>query len=116
MIGSLTKRVNYITTRGETATVCRECKGYYKDGHYVKGKVSKHTIKASIQPATGKEILQLAEGDRMKQVLSVYTYDEIKVNDTMIRDSLEYEMQKVEKRMNHYKGTAVLKDDEISIG
>ena len=79
----------------ETVTLKRSAAGSYVSGHYVAGTESSSSIDANIQPLPGKEILQLPEADRNRESLKVFSESEILVNDTIVRSSKNYEVQKV---------------------
>lgn len=79
---------------------------------------STFSIKANVQPVTGFEILQVAEADRTRQVLNVWTDTELCVDDKILRDGAKYEVQAVENwdqtktRLSHYKARAIKIDVE----
>lgn len=104
----------------EKITIKREAAGgEYVDGHYVPASDESPapTAKASIQPLTGKEIIQLPESDRIRQPIRIYTDYQLNTKDIVVRksDSKEYEIQSVENwapfgRLQHYKGVGLLVD------
>ncbi len=72
------------------------------------------TIKGSVQPLTGKEILQVAEGDRNRRHINIFTQDEAKVDDKVLWKEDLFEIQTVECwefdgpcELAHYKIRAV---------
>ena len=105
-------KIPYIITKGECAKVCRKAKGAYVDGFYSDGKSCEFDIVASIQPLTGREILQVPEGDRLREHFNIFSEFKMQVNDVMIKDSLKYEVQKVEDWNEYTKSIAVLNDGQ----
>lgn len=104
----------------EKITIRREdAGGEYVDGHYVAvdDESPAPTAKVSIQPLTGKEIIQLPESDRIRQPIRIYTDYQLDTNDIIVRksDNKEYEIQSVENwapfgRLQHYKAIGLLVD------
>lgn len=102
----------------ETITIKREgAGGDYVDGYYVAGPISSTTERANIQPLGGSDLIQLAESDRLREPVRMYTAIELIENDLITRslDGRIYEIQKkgnwaVFGRLRHYKTIGLLKD------
>ncbi len=96
----------------ETVTIKRKATGSYVNGHYVEGTETSSSIKAGVQPLTGKELLQLVEADRNRESLKVFTTSEIRINDIVIRSGKTYEVQKVNDlsvySISHYEAVMLL--------
>ena len=104
--------------RTEAIQVNREGSGGdFVDGHRVSAADDVFKGEGSIQPLNGKEILQLPESDRIRQVVKVYTSLFMETNDKMTRlsDNAEFEIQRSENwnvfnMLQHYKAIAFLQD------
>jgi hypothetical protein len=103
----------------EAITIKRYAEGTYDEyGNYTDGTETVITgEKGSIQPISGKEVLQVPEGDRFKQIYKLYTSYQVLVNDIIVRvsDSIEYEVKSVSNyasfgMLQHYKAILYLKD------
>ena len=96
----------------ESLTLKRRASGSYVSGHYVQGSESTSTIYANVQPLSGEQILQLPEADRKKEGYSLFSEDEMRVNDIIVRDSKNYEIQTVYPYQNqpipHYEGVMII--------
>lgn len=102
-------------------TVKRESAGEYVNGMWVPGTPeSDFTINASWQPANGKDLQVLSEGERLRVVYKGYTDTKLYPSDPKTQsdgdkivspDGLEYEVIRVENwqnnLLNHYKFMAV---------
>ena len=96
---------------GQPVTVRRKSAGKYgEDGFYVPGEACEFTAIMSAQPMVGKEVLQLDEGDRVREHLKVYTTTDVRVDDRFTIDCKQYEIRKVDTWPNHRKAIAVLID------
>ena len=98
-----------------TYAVKRTAEGSYTNGVHNSGSVTNLTIKGNCQPVSGDDIIQLSEGDRKKQLLKIYTEEELKVNDVVTVDGKPYEAHPAknytrQNRLNHYKTILILKD------
>ena len=98
-----------------TYNVQRKAEGSYTNGVFNEGASSIFTVKGNCQPVSGDDILQIPEGDRKRQLLKIYTEDELMVNDIVTVDGKEFEAHPVEnwarqERLNHYKTILILKD------
>ena len=93
----------------------------YGDPTYIKGRAVQgvsisNSGLASIQPLNGKEILQLAEGDREKESIKVFTDQVALINNAdLIRASGDiFELQGVKNWMDHtiphYRGVGVKRE------
>lgn len=56
-----------------TYTVTRYGAGSYSNGGATLGSSSTFTIRASVQPATGRELQRLPEGERVRDWLAIWT-------------------------------------------
>lgn len=72
------------------------------------------TIRGNVQPISGYERLQLAEGDRTRDVMWLFTTDEVRADDLITRKGTVYEIQVVEdwrqQRLSHYRCRMVRRD------
>ncbi len=63
--------------------------------------------RGNIQPISGKEILQVDEGDRKRGVRNLFTKTEIKEDSTILFKDIEYEVRTVEDwdqgKLSHFK-------------
>ena len=73
----------------ESVKVSRRATGSYDQdtGYYTQGELTEFTIDASVQPASGREIEQLAEGDRIRNPKMMFTKTKIELNDYIEYDS-----------------------------
>ena len=100
----------------ENITIKRFIEGSYIKGHYQQGISISFTGLGNIQPLNGKELLQLAEGDREKESIKIYSFDLAFQNDDILIDqySNEYELQKIknnsDKLLPHYKAIGLKKN------
>lgn len=62
---------------GATYQVTRKAASTYVDGKAVAGASTTFEIVASIQPVSGREILQFAESERTREMRAVYTETEL---------------------------------------
>jgi len=85
----------------ETINVFRKTAGYYVNGHYIEGDETEIEIEASVQPLTGNEFLQLAEGDRYKEAWKVFSVSEIRANDAVTRLGKTYEVRRPSDYSSH---------------
>ena len=104
---SLRNKVTYAVTRKAT--------GSYPNGVYAEGPTTNFNITGNCQPVSGDEILQIAEGDRKKQILKLYSSTELRKNDVVTVDNKPFEANPVEDwtrqgRLQHYKIILILKD------
>jgi len=100
----------------ETVAVKRYATTYTK-GRPVKTLSSSFTARGNIQPLSGKEVLQLPEGDRTSENLWMYTATEIAVNDEITRLGKVYEARESQNwstqgMLQHYKVRLVKKDGQ----
>lgn len=100
----------------ESLTVKRDLNlgKYGSDGYPKQQKFETFTFTGSVQPISGLEILQVPEGDRTRQVMNVFTSFELKGEDLVVRDGVDYEVRTVEKwvqlSLAHFKARIVRKD------
>ena len=84
-----------------TYTVTRYAAGDYDEGVYEEGATSTFTIDASVQPAGGKDLERLPEGERLKDYLTVLTPTELRTRadaaspDRVSIDGATYEVVEV---------------------
>lgn len=78
--------------------------GSYVAGRWVEGTAETFEITASIQPATPKELQRLPEGDRVRDVIAIWTTTELRVAaspaaqaDRVTYAGAVYEVQAVER-------------------
>ncbi len=73
----------------------------YVDSKYVKGVWKKGlettiTVDAFVHPCSGKDLLSLPEGERVKQTLKIYTDEKLKDSDIICIRSEKYKVYNVE--------------------
>lgn len=79
---------------GELLTIRRYEPGKLYRGVYKKsGKYEEFKARCSFQPMSGRETLQLPEGDRLKSHVKVYSDFPMKRNDIIFRKGEEFEVQ-----------------------
>lgn len=87
----------------------------YVEGAHVAGTDSVFKIECNVQPVTGNALLQLSDGERNRQPLSLFTKTEMKIKDVVTRRGIPYEVLRVEDwtghgPLSHYAATMVTKD------
>lgn len=60
----------------------RETPGKYVDGYYVDCAVQTFAIMATVEPLDGNDLLLLAEGERTREAIRIYTASELLTVDT----------------------------------
>ncbi len=102
--------------KNETITIKRRASGVHRDGHYRKGDMTTYSVSVNVQPAVGRDLLQVPEGDRTREHKKIYSKFEIKINDIIIRYGIKYEVQTVSDWKNfcidHYESVAVKMDNQ----
>lgn len=107
--------------RNETITVVTGAKsgGSLNDkGRWSDGATTSTEMRANVQPLSGKEVLQLSEGDRTRQTLKIYVDSPVLANDRITRnlDGLKYEVLKVDhwifQNIPHFKAIVALLDSQ----
>lgn len=101
----------------EAITVTRTAVGSYVAGRYVPGSAQDMDAAGNIQPLTGKELLQLPEGERQRQAKKIYTAFALENGDVVTRaDGIRYEVQAVEDwtefNQPHYKARLMRIEDQ----
>jgi len=79
--------------------VKRRAAGTYTNGTFVPGAESQISIKGSVQPLSGSELLLLPEGERVRAKCKMYSHDGLKtasVNDATIADRVVVEGRDLE--------------------
>lgn len=96
-------------------TVLRETPGGYVQGLFVPGPRSTLTIEASIQPATGEDMITAPEGRRLQDMVKAYTSSDLlqgeeatgQQPDIIVWRGYGYEVVSIEARqmgvIDHYK-------------
>ncbi len=82
--------------------------GSYSGGVHVPGSSTNVKIKGSIHALTGKDVNQLAPGDKISHGLILLSRDLMKVNDIITVDGEPFEVRPVKNRtrhnvLNHYR-------------
>lgn len=94
-----------ITTSGianENITITRFTEGSWDGGHYVPGISISLTGTANIQPLNGRDLLQLAEGDRLRESIKVFTEVVVEDDDELTRENGDvFELQNVKDWRDH---------------
>lgn len=99
-----------IISKGGKFNCQRFSGGSYVSGIYEKGPCTPFEVRASIQPLTAREILNLPEADRTKDHRKMYTVTEMRPYDIVFIGPRKYEVRGVEEWDNHYKVLLRLKD------
>ncbi len=101
--------------KSKTLTVNRPSGGARVNGRWVPGSTSSFTIKTSVQPANGKDLEALEEGQRTSEILKIYPSTELKTidqhisqeADIVVNDGKNYTVVHVGENtndiINHYK-------------
>ena len=87
----------------------------YIDGNHVPGTDTTFNVQGNVQPVSGNALLQLADGERNRQPLFLFTETEMKLKDVVTRKGIEYEVIRVEDwtghgPLSHYAAMMVSKD------
>lgn len=82
-----------IITKDENLTVFREGCVEYLDGKPVKKNVTQFDIRCNIQPMGGRDLLLVPEGDRFRDPFWIWTTEDIKINDRVVRCGYNYQVQ-----------------------
>ena len=89
-----------IATHGSTYTVTRRATGAYVAGIWTDGASSTFTITAYVEPASGRDLKTLTEGQRTEDARTVYTETELRATaggpDSISIGGEAYEVVKVE--------------------
>ncbi len=81
---------------GECIVVKRPEAGRFNKGRWESSnRFDEFEAQGSFQPMSGRETMQLPEGDRLKSHVKFYTKTKIKRNDILVRDDEEYQVQVV---------------------
>jgi len=99
-------------------TVERRTGDIYVNGHLKPGATTVvANVKANVQPLTGAEILQLPEGDRIRQHKWAFARYEFKVNDIITYKGIKFEVQMVEDWSDfciaHYRARMVKVNEQF---
>src|SRR5258706_9312645 len=81
----------------ETLPVVREGCVTYVDGKPRKSASTIHEVECNVQPLAGRELLLVPEGDRHKEQYWLWTADDIRVNDRVVRCGANYQVQVVQQ-------------------
>jgi hypothetical protein len=118
------KSMGLISRFGSTFTVLRYNPGQYIKGHWVGGaSMDEFEIIASIQPLTGRELMEQPEGERTRDQIKLYTTSGLHTAvesqqmkaDIVVYKNKQYEVTKVESwdfpidGAAHFKIIAMLK-------
>lgn len=104
-----------IIQSGEFLTLRRyDSEGKYYRGKFIRNRMyTEHQIQCSFQPITGREILQLPEGDRLKDHAKVYSEFAMKDGDVIVRDGKTYEVQAAYLWGTYSKAIVVQEDVDV---
>jgi hypothetical protein len=105
----LLRRKPKLITKGERLCTRRRS-GRYEKGVWVSNDPVTAIFTANVQPITGKELLQVPEGERNREHLAFFTGYKLAVKDEVERDGKVFEIHKVENWGAYVKATGVLKD------
>ena len=104
-----------IINEGERLEIRRREPGKIYRGKFVSSnRYEEFTAQCSFQPLSGRETVQLPEGDQEKVHVKVYTAFAIKRDDIIVRNGEQYEVQVLENWGTYTKATARLMDVERS--
>lgn len=103
-----------IDSFAEDVTVIRHGSGAWSGPEYTEGSETELDIRMSVQPLTGKELMNLPEAQRTKRMIKGYTDTELMTAneatkqkaDTVIYNNTTFEVQTVERwrgDMNYFK-------------
>lgn len=68
--------------------------GVYSEGKLIQdGAPTQFTIRATIQPLNDRDLLLVPEGDRFKEQYWLYTSDDLRDNDRVIRQGANFAVQ-----------------------
>ena len=89
--------------RNEAITITRYGAVTYAKGRPIAGAATTFTGYANIQPLNGEELLQLAEGDRQKNSIKLYTDTIVLKNNDILTniDGKTFELQSVKDYFSH---------------
>jgi hypothetical protein len=112
-----------VSMGGEEFIVKRSSGGSYVNGVYTGPPLAGVTITASKQPL-GRDVENLAEGDRTKNSVKLYSADELKIHnektgaaaDVIIIDGSDFEIKYVEAWPNYWKAIAVEVESSDNFG
>jgi len=87
----------------------------YVKGVWTKGLETKKTLDAFVHPCSGKDLLSLPEGERVKQTLKIYTDKKLKDSDIICIREEKYKIYNVENWVGslpcfHSVGVKIEKD------
>lgn len=96
---------------GKKYKVSRSRGGEYVNGYWVESERDEVEILASIQPLSGKETLNIPEGDRNRERRKIYSADELRVGlqsnqadaDIITIDDKQWEVETVEAWPQYWK-------------
>lgn len=102
-----------IVKEGECLIVRRREPGKMYRGKWVSSnRFTEHEAQCSFQPLSGRETLQLPEGDRIKSHVKIYSSFAMKRDDIVERNGESYEIQMVDAWGTYTKAIARLVDVE----
>lgn len=93
-----------------TFKILRKGEVRWVDGFPKYDKETQIEASGSIQPVTGRDVIQEAQGDRVRKQHKIYTECKICLGDTIVFDCECYEVQSVEDWGGYFKAKMVLKD------
>lgn len=102
--------------RNETMLRRRNAKlgQYGEDGFPVDDQFTECSFIGNAQPINGREILQVPEGDRESDNMWLYTEADIRPNDVVVRQGVQYEVRTAEdwrqQRLRHVRCRMVRRD------
>lgn len=82
--------------KDEWVEVVREGCVTYVDGKPVKSDVTTFKARGSFQPLSGRDLMLVPEGDRLKEQFWLYTPSKIKINDRVVRCGINFQAQTIQ--------------------
>lgn len=73
-----------------TVQLTRKAVGTYVDGHYLPGTATTTSIRATIQPAKGTQLMDLPEGVRREALHLLWSRSTVLLDDTIIDGAISY--------------------------
>lgn len=86
---------------GQAIVITRKAAGSYVLGRWVEGVETAYSVEANVQPLNGHELLQLPEGDRLRENKKIYTAFPVQNNDILTLGGKTWQVQNAMDWSNH---------------